>query len=45
MGTSVRVEFDPLAAVNDQFAVVSLTNDCKAVTSVEAVDDQVTVAI
>jgi hypothetical protein len=45
MGTSVRAEFDPLAAVNDQFAVVSLTNDCKTVTSVEAVDDQVTVAI
>jgi hypothetical protein len=45
VGTSIRVEFDPLAAVHDQLAVVSLADDCKAVTSAEVVDDQLTVAM
>jgi len=34
--------FDPLAAVDDQVAAVNLADDCRTITSVEAVDDQVT---
>jgi hypothetical protein len=36
--------FDPLKAVDDQVAAVKAADDCKAVSSFEAVDDQVTVA-
>jgi hypothetical protein len=34
--------FDPLAAVDDQVAVMKPAGDCKAITSVAVVDDQVT---
>jgi hypothetical protein len=34
--------FDPLAAVDDHVAVMKPAGDCKAITSVAVVDDQVT---
>jgi hypothetical protein len=43
--TSETAVFDALAAADDQAAVVKAADDSKAVTSVEAVDDQLKVAM
>jgi hypothetical protein len=40
----VRAVFDPIKALDDHVAVINLAGDCRTITWVEAVDDQLTTA-